>query len=416
MSRPVLQVTDLGKSFRTYRRERYRFLSWMGLNHFPPTEFWALRGVHFSLHHGETVGVIGENGAGKSTLLKLITGTLRPTQGAIQTRGHISAILELGMGFNPEFTGRRNAAHALGLLGFLGREIQRLIPEIQDFSELGTYFDQPVRTYSSGMQMRLAFAVATARRSDILIVDEALSVGDAYFQHKCMQRIRRYKEAGTTLLFVSHSQEAVRMLCHRGLLLQEGKVVLDADAASVIDYYRASLVQRCEQNAPAESGSRLQEMDPGLPGRQKRIVLARDAIEDLDVQVIAPGQQVHSGDEVTIRVRVTFNRNYPDPHVGIGLRNRLGVIIYEANTYTLGCRSRPVRAGETLQVDFTFQCQLFPDTYELMLGVADTGYDRDAFERSLFFDQSYLVFEVLHGPDVGWSGLCNLHPDVKIFH
>lgn len=414
MSQAVLEVMDLGKCFFSYPRERYRFMAWMGIHRHAPSEHWALKGVSFRLSPGESVGVVGENAAGKSTLLKLITGTLRPTEGAVHTRGRISAILELGMGFNPEFTGKRNAYHAAGLLGLSRRESNEVLPEICDFSELGGYFDQPVRTYSSGMQMRLAFAVATARRPDILIVDEALSVGDAYFQHKCMQRIRSYKEAGTTLLFVSHSQEAVRMLCGRGLLLQEGKLVMDADAASVIDFYRASLVKKCEQNAPGETGSKLKEMMPGLPGRRKKTVLSRDALEELDVQIAGPGGAVRSGDEVTIRVRAHFTRDYPDPHVGIGLRNRLGVILYEANTYTLGCHARPVRAGETLTAEFAFRCDLYPDTYEIMLGVADTGFGRDAFERSLFFDPSYLVFEVLPGLETGWSGLWDIRPVVKM--
>ena len=415
MSQPVLEVKELGKCFFSFSRERHRFMSWIGINRHAPAEHWALADVSFRIAPGETVGVIGENAAGKSTLLKLITGTLRPTRGRICARGNIAAILELGMGFNPEFTGRRNAYHAAGLLGLSRSESIGALPGICEFSELGAYFDQPVRTYSSGMQMRLAFAVATARRPDILIVDEALSVGDAYFQHKCMQRIRSFKEAGTTLLFVSHSQEVVRMLCSRGMLLQAGRLVMDADMASVIDYYRASMVKKCEQNEPNDPGSRMDGMIPGLPGRRQKTVLSRDTVEKLDVQLISSTGGIRSGDEVTIRIRASFTQDYSDPHVGIGLRNRLGIIIYEANTYTLGCPGRPVAAFEGLTAEFTFRCDLYPDTYELMLGVADSGYGRDAFERSLFFDQSYLVFEVSSGPDSGWSGLCNIHPRVSLF-
>ena len=414
MSEPILVVTDLAKSFRTYQRERHRFMGWLGINGHAPVENWVLRDICFQLAPGETVGIIGENGAGKSTLLKLITGTLRADCGSILVRGRISAILELGMGFNIALTGRRNAYHAAGLMGLSKRQTLEILPEICEFSELGAYFDQPVRTYSSGMQMRLAFSVATAMRPDILIVDEALSVGDAYFQHKCMQRIRFFKEAGTTLLFVSHSPDAVRMLCSRGLLLQEGRLIMDADAASVIDFYRASTVRKCEQNAPGEEGSCLEEGPPGMPNRQKKTVLARDTVEELEVSLLYRGEAVRSCDNVTIRVTMRFTRSYSDPHVGIGLRNRLGIIIYEANTYTLGCSSRPVAAGEKFTVEFSFQCCLFPDTYELMIGVADTGYGRDAFEQSLFFDQSYLIFEILHGPDTGWSGLWNIRPETTL--
>ncbi len=414
MSQSVLEVQGLGKCFFSFPRERYRFMSWIGINRHAPAEHWALADVSFRLEPGEAVGVIGENAAGKSTLLKLITGTLRPTRGHIWTRGNIAAILELGMGFNPEFTGRRNAYHAAGLLGLSRSESMGVLPGICEFSELGAYFDRPVRTYSSGMQMRLAFAVATARRPDILIVDEALSVGDAYFQHKCMQRIRSFRDDGTTLLFVSHSQDAVRMLCSRGMLLQAGRLVMDADMASVIDYYRATLVKKCEQNAPGDPGSRMDAMLPGLPGRHQKTVLSRDTVDTLDVQLISATGEIRSGEEMTIRVRASFTQDYPDPHVGIGLRNRLGMIIYEANTYTLGCPARPVGAFDVLTAEFTFQCDFYPDTYELMIGLADTGYGRDAFARSLFFDQSYLVFEVLAGPETGWSGLCNIRPRVSL--
>jgi lipopolysaccharide transport system ATP-binding protein len=414
MTESILEIENLGKCFRSYQRERHRFMSWIGLSHHAPAEHWALQDISFKLKPGETVGIVGQNGAGKSTLLKLITGTLRPSRGSIHARGFISAILELGMGFNPEFTGRRNAYHAGGLLGFSRQELQEILPDIQEFSEIGDYFDKPVRTYSSGMQMRLAFAVATARRPDILIVDEALSVGDGYFQHKCMQRIRSFKETGTTLLFVSHSPDAVRMLCSRGLLLENGKLIMDADAASVIDFYRASLVKKCEHNTPQEDGSELHEMLPALQGRKNKTVLVRGSSVEVKVKMLAPGPTIRSGDQITIKVIVSFNQNFDDPHVGIGLRNRLGVIIYEANTYTLGSSARPMLAGQTLNVSFTFQCNLFPGTYELMLGVADGGYDRDAFERSLFFDQSYLIFEVLTGEETGWSGLWNVRPTVTV--
>jgi len=415
MSKPVLEVENLGKCFFSYPRERHRFMAWMGIGRKAHSEHWALEGVDFCLVPGEAVGVVGENAAGKSTLLKLIAGTMRPTVGRIDVNGIVSAILELGMGFNPEFTGRQNAYHALALLGFSRHDSTKALPEIRDFSELAHCFDQPVRTYSSGMQMRLAFAVATARRPDVLIVDEALSVGDAYFQHKCIQRIRSFREAGTALLFVSHSHETVRMVCSRALMLQDGKLLMDADAAGVIDFYRASMVKKCEVNAPGEAGSMLEETLPGLQNRRARTVLSRDTVQNLSVEILCGGDALHSGDDVTIRISMRFLSSYPDPHVGIGLRNSLGIVLYEANTYTLGCPSRPVGAGEMLTVGFSFRCDLFPGTYELMIGVADTGYDKGAFERSLFFDQSFLVFEVLPGSESGWSGLFNIRPEVFLF-
>jgi len=414
MNTSILDVMGLEKCFHSYARERHRFMAWIGLGKQGPGAKKVLENISFRIAPGEAVGVIGENGAGKSTLLKLIAGTMRPTRGTIRVDGTVSAILELGMGFNGEFTGRRNAYHAAALLGFSRADAGGALEEICRFSELGGHFDQPVRTYSSGMRMRLAFSVATARRPDILIVDEALSVGDAYFQHKCMQRIRAFREAGTALLFVSHSQHALRMLCSRGLLLEHGRLVMDADAASVIDYYRAATVRKCEINEPGDPGSRLEGLPPVTPERQARTVLSRGTVEELSVDMLFDGDALRSGDWLTIRIRARFSGHYPEPHAGIGVRNALGVVIYEANTYTLGCASGPVAAGRLFTAAFRFRCDLFPDTYELMIGLADTGYDKDAFERSLFFDQAFRIFEVLPGVDTGWTGLYNLRPRAEV--
>ena len=210
MTGPVLRVAGLGKAFRKYRSEWQRIVSWCGVPVTPLAEQWALRDVSFELAAGHAVGIVGQNGAGKSTLLKLVAGTLQATEGGIHVDGRVAAILELGMGFNPEFTGRQNVLHATGLMGFAPDAIAGVMPDIEAFAEIGDYFDLPLRTYSSGMQMRVAFAVATAFRPEVLIVDEALSVGDAYFQHKSFGRIRQFKEQGTALLFVTHGMADIR--------------------------------------------------------------------------------------------------------------------------------------------------------------------------------------------------------------
>jgi len=255
VSAEVLAVQGLGKAYRTYRSEWQRVGNWFGLGARPATEQWALRGVSFRVSAGEAVGIVGANGAGKSTLLKLITGTLRPSEGQVGVNGRISAILELGMGFNPEFTGRQNVRHAAGLMGFDAARIRQAMDEIEAFAEVGSHFDQPMRTYSSGMQVRVAFAVATAFRPEVLIVDEALAVGDAYFQHKSFQRIRQFREQGTTLLIVSHDRSAVQTLCDRAILLEKGVLVRDADPESVLDYYNALLAPGQVDQAPDEAGA-----------------------------------------------------------------------------------------------------------------------------------------------------------------
>src|SRR5215831_7066865 len=224
---PALVVQNLGKSYVKYRSELHRFARWFGFSTTPLSEQWAVRNINFRVNRGQSVGIIGQNGAGKSTVLKMVTGTTRPTEGAIEVHGTVSALLELGLGMNPELTGRENVIHSAGLMGLSQSVIHELLPAIEDFAEIGKYFDQPMRTYSSGMQMRVAFSVATAVRPEVFIVDEALAVGDTYFVHKCFQRIREFRGAGSTLLVVSHDLTAILALCDRAILLDGGRMVLD---------------------------------------------------------------------------------------------------------------------------------------------------------------------------------------------
>ena len=225
MNKPLLEAKNIGKSYKSYSSELWRILSWFGIKHKAADETWTLQNINFSIAKGEAVGIIGQNGAGKSTLLKIITGTLKPSTGSVHVRGKIAAILELGMGFQPDLTGRQNAYHSAGLMGYSYEQVHSVIDEIEMFAEIGEYFDQPVRLYSSGMQVRVAFAVATAFRPEILIIDEALSVGDAYFQHKSFAKIKEYREAGTSLLFVSHDKGSILALCDRAILLEKGRVI-----------------------------------------------------------------------------------------------------------------------------------------------------------------------------------------------
>jgi len=244
VSQGSLTVSNLGKSYRRFNNEFGRILSWFGLPFKPKEEHWVLRNITFSIEPGQAVGIVGRNGAGKSTLLKLITGTIRPTEGSISFGGRIAAILELGMGFNQEFTGRQNVFHAAGLMGFKHSDIEQAMPEIESFAEIGEYFDQPMRIYSSGMQMRVAFSVVTAFRPDILIIDEALSVGDTYFQHKSFGKIREFQKLGTTLLIVSHDKSAIVNLCDQAILLEKGKISRVGTPDEVMDYYNALIAEK----------------------------------------------------------------------------------------------------------------------------------------------------------------------------
>lgn len=232
----TVNAENLGKAYRLYARPIDRALEWM-LGRPRHQEFWALRELDLSVTSGEAVGIIGENGAGKSTLLALLTGTTRPTTGSVAVQGTLAAILELGAGFHPEFSGRHNARMHAALFGIGGNEAERRIEEAIAFSELGGFIDQPVRTYSSGMYVRLAFALAVSVDPEVLVIDEALAVGDQHFQTKCVDRITEFREAGKTILFCSHAMYQVKKLCDRALWLRQGRVAALGPVDEVIDAY-----------------------------------------------------------------------------------------------------------------------------------------------------------------------------------
>ena len=236
----VIQVVNLGKSYHIYHtpKDRLKQALWQGRRQYY-REFWALRNTNFEVKRGETLGIIGRNGSGKSTLLKMICETLTPTEGSVQTRGRIAALLELGSGFNPEFTGGENIAINARLLGLSEKELEGKFDEIVDFSEISQFIDQPVKTYSSGMFVRLAFAIACHSDPNILIVDEALSVGDFAFQNKCITRIKKLQSEGLTLLFVSHDLNTLQLICNRAIWIHEGKVKQVGDPVQISQEYYA---------------------------------------------------------------------------------------------------------------------------------------------------------------------------------
>lgn len=323
----LLRVQDVGKAFRTYSSEWHRFARWFGLPMKPAEETWVLRHINFDIEAGEAIGLIGQNGAGKSTLLKMVTGTMRSTEGQVQVNGRISAILELGMGFNPELSGRENVRHAAGLMGFTTEQVNQAMPDIEAFAEIGGYFDEPVRIYSSGMQMRVAFSVATAWRPETLIVDEALSVGDTYFQHKSFDRIRKFREQGTSLIIVSHDRSAIQTLCDRAILLEKGAVVKDGDPEEVFDFYNALIAEK-ENNTvkvkKLESGKTQTTSGTG-EATVEEIVLYNSKGET--------AEYIGVGESVELHIRVKVHRPIDSLVLGYGIKDRLGQVMYGTNTW-----------------------------------------------------------------------------------
>ncbi len=416
-----LHVEGLGKAYKKYPTRWSRLLEW--LLPWPRTRHqlhWVLRDVSFRIAAGESVGLIGINGAGKSTLLKLITGTTQPTAGSVGVHGRVAALLELGMGFHPDFTGRENALIAGQLMGLSVAEVTALLPEILAFADIGEYIDQPVRVYSSGMQMRLAFSVATCVRPDILIVDEALAVGDVFFQQKCFDRIAAYKQAGTTLLFVSHSSGTILSICDRCLFLRNGVLAFDGAPVDAIDLYQAELLGRSPAAAappPAEllHASHAPELGTVLSGKAGSITTS--AADCIGVRLFdAQGQERQSlvaDHYVTLQIDYRMHSAAADPHVGFKLRNRYGSVMFETNTYCMHEKPGPVAAGAILSVRFVLPMHLFPDEYTITVGLGDGGYGEGSFEQVLNYLTDVSNFVVLTNPDaIIWSGMVNLAPQL----
>ena len=360
-----LAVSGLGKSYRRYARPWHRLCEWAAGGRLVWHEtFWALRGITFMVASGESVGIIGLNGAGKSTLLKILTGTTQPTEGQVQLGGRVAALLELGMGFHPDFSGRQNVMMAGQLMGLPVREIARLMSEIEAFAEIGEYIDQPIRTYSTGMGVRLAFSVATAARPEVLIVDETLSVGDAYFQHKCIRRIKEFREAGTTILFVSHDPTAVKTLCGRALLLDGGRLIQDGPPDLVLDHYNALIAKR-EANQEILQA----EVASGRMTLRSGTFEARIAAIDLVDADGRPARAFAVGEPARIRARVEFTSAVVAPTVGILIRDRVGNDVFGTNSFHLAPIEGTYEPGEEMTVDFDIQLNLGVGSYTLTVAV-----------------------------------------------
>ncbi|MDM5178181.1 ABC transporter ATP-binding protein [Massilia sp. DJPM01] len=434
-----IQVSQLGKAYKQYPTRWSRLLEWalpfLGQRH---RLKWVLRDINFSIAQGEAVGIIGVNGAGKSTLLKMITGTAQPTTGAVHLSGRVAALLELGMGFHPDFTGRQNALMAGQLIGMSVEEIELLMPEIEAFADIGDYIDQPVRVYSSGMQVRLAFAVATAVRPGILIIDEALAVGDVFFQQKCFERIREYCHAGSTLLFVSHAMGAVYSLCNRAILISEGQVALDSSPREVIDLYNAHVLNQRDGKPPAPPPAALTAAVPAASAAETPPTVhaetAAPAPAPLPAAAIGsferggaliraiglyaderPVATVISDRVATVRVEVLFSAAFADPHIGFQIRNARGEAVFMTNTY---CMRRPigaVAAGEAVAAEFSFKAALAPGEYTITAGVAEGGAGDGDFRQTLARVQDASAFSVLRNLDaIIWSGVVNLDPVLEL--
>jgi ABC-type polysaccharide/polyol phosphate transport system ATPase subunit len=391
----ALRVEDVSKQYRIYARPGDRLTESLTRGRVKRhREFWALRNIGFEIEAGTTTGIIGPNGCGKSTLLQIIAGTLEPTTGSVWREGRVAALLELGAGFDPEFTGVENVYMNAALMGLSRREAERLFPDIERFAEIGPFIHQPVKTYSSGMFVRLAFAVAANVEPDILVIDEALAVGDAVFQHRCLRRIKEIQERGSTVLFVSHDAAAVRALCSRAILLSAGRVIADGTPLDVLNDYQRIVMEREQafedETAPdAASDEELREDESHAPLRYT-FRHGDGSAEIISAQLLdasrRPAGIVETGTPLMVRVRVRFQREVDDAVVGFLINSSHGIHVYGTNTKEQRVDLGACRRGDVMEVSFAFNCWLGLDQFSVSLAVhSNDGISYDWLDGVIFF-------------------------------
>jgi lipopolysaccharide transport system ATP-binding protein len=385
----AVEFQQVSKSYAIYDAPSGRLQELLTFNRLQRhRDFWALRDVSFEVKRGETFCVVGENGSGKSTLLQIVAGILQPTSGSVAMNGRVSALLELGAGFNPEFSGRDNVYLNASILGFNKRQIDRRYPEIEAFAEIGEFIDQPVKTYSSGMAVRLAFAVAIHVDPEILLVDEALAVGDIYFRQRCMRKVHELRARGVTVLFVSHATADVKALGDRVLWLEHGRVVEIGAPDPVISRYLAAMsakdstYRRHEVEShlarPARSPLRAPEIVETIPNIDRRHGNGRAKIIGIAIldENGFPLHMLEPASRILVRISVRADAALRMPNVGFMLRNQLGIDFSGLNTAREGYELEPMQPGDVVTIDFYVDLpELYPASFSFSPAIADGPLD-----------------------------------------
>lgn len=411
MSEVAISVNNVSKMYKLYDNPMDRLKESLGLSRKKKyKEHYALNDVSFQVHKGETVGIIGTNGSGKSTILKIITGVLNPTQGQVVVDGRISALLELGAGFNGEYSGIENVYLNGTMIGFSREEIDAKLQDILDFADIGDFVNQPVKTYSSGMFVRLAFAVAINIEPEILIVDEALSVGDVFFQAKCYRKFEEFKEMGKTILFVSHDLSSIGKYCDRVVLLNKGKKLAEGDAKEMVNLYRRVLVNQYEEPEEAtkeETQDAVVEPDDPVTEGEKETVKKPGVVRreegdqmksklNLNPEVLEYGSKlaeiedfairddsgmitnvIEKGQEFSVDMKIRFQEDISEPIFAFTLKDLKGTEITGTNTMYENTPMKPQKKGDVRYVTFTQKMPLEAGEYMLCLGC--TGYHQGEF-------------------------------------
>lgn len=397
----MLLVQHVSKVFPLYRRPSDRIREIVPFFGAPRrTDFWALRDVSFQVEKGEVLSLIGPNGSGKSTLLQIVSGILQPTAGRVLKHGRVAALLELGAGFNPEFTGRDNVYLNGEIMGLTRREVGDAFTRIEQFAGIGDFIDRPVKEYSTGMYVRLAFSTAIHIEPEILIVDEALAVGDAIFANRCVAKFEELRQRGVTVLFVSHDLGLVKRLSDRAIFMLNGRVAAQGEPKDVVNRYVGYVLER-------EGAARAEERDDGAVQPSFRHGDGASRIRTVDM-VNADGESRRaftSGEAVVIRIEAEFSREVLNPVVGILIRNRLGIDVFGTNTRIEHIDLERFAPGERLQIEFAMNCSLSRQDYTLTVATqyAD-GTSQDWLDDAL-------QFAVIDPKDI--AGLLNLRPEIR---
>jgi ABC-type polysaccharide/polyol phosphate transport system ATPase subunit len=425
----MIRVDGLGKKFKIYPKRSGRLIEWLTLGRaVRHQDFWALRDVSFDLSRGGSLGIIGVNGSGKSTLLKILSGAMYPTDGTFEVGGRVLSLLELGTGLNTELTGRQNIINSAALLGFPPEYARQRLGQIEAFAELGEFFDRPVRLYSSGMLVRLSFSMFACFDPEIFIVDEALSVGDVFFQQKCVRRIEQMLTAGVTMLFVSHDTQIVRRLCNRAILLVHGKVEFDGPPDECVTrYYSRSQDGRIETTdtatplpvTPVSSQARSALVSHDL------LPSARSRYGKQDLEMVAASIEDESGSASlsvmqlqTIVIRILLRARVPieRPSAGLHLFDRLGNLVFAAGTAQLRQHIAPMKPADECLITLRLTMSVQPGEYTLSLGCADVeNLDSDS---GVFSDQCEGLGPIaVHAPQgqmARFYGIARLPLEVEI--
>ena len=390
MSEYAIRVKDVSKLYKLYDRNIDRLRDSLGFGSGKYKEHYALRNLSFDIGKGECIGIIGTNGAGKSTILKIITGVLTPTSGEVEIDGRVSALLELGAGFNMEYTGIENVYLNGTMMGFSKEEIDSRLQSILDFADIGEFVNQPVKSYSSGMFVRLAFAVAINIDPEILIVDEALSVGDVFFQAKCYKKFEEFKQAGKTIVFVSHDLSSIQKYCDKAILLDKGKKIGEGKPFEIIDLYKKSMVgmldteESAEADAvrkAAEAAGKGELMKDSLPLNPEVQEYGDRLIEIVDFAVVDGSGKITGtlmkGEEFTVKVKIRANIPTSDPIVAVTIKDSKGTDISGTNTMFEGVNLGNMSPGDERTVSFTQNADMQGGQYILSLGC--TRYENEDF-------------------------------------